>query len=204
MNDKSTIIVDNVSKMFLEYGIRGVTMDDIAQRLSISKKTLYTYFEDKKELVKAVVKIINCEIDKDFSSLDKDKFTAIEELFHFHEVHIRMIQTNNPAFIYDLKKYYPDLFSNFEKFKHEMIYNKFVSNLNRGIMEGLYRMDLDVDLITKINIIRLESMMDTHLFSPEEFMSANLCSELFKYIIYGITSDKGRKIVHKKFKIDKN
>lgn len=145
MNDKSTIIVDNVSKMFLEYGIRGVTMDDIAQRLSISKKTLYTYFEDKKELVKAVVKIINCEIDKDFSSLDKDKFTAIEELFHFHEVHIRMIQTNNPAFIYDLKKYYPDLFSNFEKFKHEMIYNKFVSNLNRGIMEGLYRKDLDVN-----------------------------------------------------------
>ena len=198
-DDRINKIVDNVSKLFLDYGIRGVTMDDIAHRLAMSKKTLYEFFNDKKELVEAVLNRARCEMEDHFNGMKESKLNAMEELFHFYELQIQMIRSNKPAFLYDLKKYYPDLYGKFQGFKHEAIYNNVISNLKKGIEEGLYRKDINPDIIARNSLMRMECMMNSDIFSPEEFMSTEVFSEIFKYHLYGITSDSGREMIKKKF-----
>ncbi len=198
-NKKTNMIIENVTKLFLEYGIRGVTMDDIAHHLAISKKTLYEYFSDKKELVKAVLDVARDDFDKHFNELADKKANAIDEVFYFFELQKRMIQSNKPAFIYDLKKYYPELFKKFQEFKHKMIYDSIISNLIKGIEQGYYRKDLNPDIITRNTLMRFECMINSDFFTFEEYMSPDLFVELFKYHLYGIVSEKGRKIIEKKF-----
>lgn len=202
MEEKRTEqIVDSVAKLFLEYGIRGVTMDDIAHRLSISKKTLYEYFKDKKDLVEAVLESTRCTFSKAFEEYKSEKLNAIDEVFHYFDMQKKMIRSNRPAFIYDLKKYYPELYSKYQNFKHKMMYDHVMSNLKRGIEEGFYRKDINPDIITRNNLMRIECMISSDFFTVDEFMSTELFEELFKYHLYGIASDKGREIVHEKFKL---
>ncbi len=200
-DDRINKIVGSVSKLFLDYGIRGVTMDDIAHRLSMSKKTLYEFFHDKKELVEAVLNLARGEIEDHFNRMNGSKMNAIEELFYYYELQIKMIRSNKPAFLYDLKKYYPDLYGKFQGFKHEVIYNNVISNIDKGIAEGLYRSDLNPDYIARNSLMGFECMMNSDVFSPEEYISTEMFSELFKYHLFGITSDSGREIVMKKFNI---
>jgi AcrR family transcriptional regulator len=199
MDDKVKTIVENVTKMYLEYGIKGVTMDDVAHKLSISKKTLYQYFNDKKELVMAVLELQNKNRNIDFSILEQRDTNAIEELFYYYKIQVQMIKNHKPAFVYDLKKYYPDIFMHFQKIKHKRIIDSVIDNLIKGKKEGLYRDDLDESVISRINLIRVEGIMNSDIFSIEELVSTNLFSEIFRYNLYGIVSDKGRELIQQKF-----
>lgn len=199
MDDKAKIIVDRVAKMYLEYGIKGVTMDDVAHKLAISKKTLYQYFKDKKELVWAVLENQNRNKQIDFSILEEHDTNAIDELFYFYEIQVEMIKSHKPAFVYDLKKYYPDICTHFQKIKHKRIFESVKNNLVKGKKEGLYRNDLNEDIISRLNLMRTEGIMNSGTFSIEEMVSTNLFSEIFRYHLFGIVSDKGRKILHQKF-----
>lgn len=199
MDDKVKSIVDRVAKMYLEYGIKGVTMDDVAHRLAISKKTLYQHFKDKKELVWAALEHQNKKKHFDFSILEERDTNAIDELFYYYEVQVQMIKNHKPAFVYDLKKYYPDIFTHFQKLKHNRILETVKNNLLKGKKEGLYRENLNEDIISRLNLMRIEGIMNSDIFSVEELVSTNLFSEIFRYHLFGIVSDKGRKIVQQKF-----
>ncbi|NQU35118.1 MAG: TetR/AcrR family transcriptional regulator [Bacteroidetes bacterium] len=199
MDDKTKKIVDSVTKLYHEYGIKGVTMDDVAHRLSISKKTLYEHFKDKKDLVLAVLEHARKEWDCHFSSFECKDCSAIDELFHFYEIQVKMIRSNRPAFVYDLKKYYPEVYSNFHKIKQKLIFENFVNNIKKGKIEGLYRDDINGEIISKLNLMRFEGILDSEYFTIEELLSTELFTEIFKYHLFGIVSDKGRDIVNQKF-----
>jgi TetR/AcrR family transcriptional regulator, cholesterol catabolism regulator len=199
MNEKITEIVDNVSKLYLEYGIRGVTMDDVAHRLSISKKTLYEYFNDKEQLVWAVLDHVKNEWDNRFAANMCDNCSAIDELFYFYEIQVKMIKNNKPAFVYDLKKYYPEVYKHYQNLKQEMIVDHFLGNLNKGQKEGYYRKDMDNEIISKLNLMRIEGIMNNEYFTIEDLLNTELFTEIFKYHLYGIVSEKGRKIIEQKF-----
>ncbi len=199
MNKKAKEIVSKVAAMYLEYGIRGVTMDDVAHKLGISKKTLYEYFVDKKELVSAVLENARKEWDESFASCECIEGSAIDELLHFYELQVKMIKSNKPAFIYDLKKYYPEVFKRFHNIKQKLILENFENNMNKGKEEGLYREDINVEIIAKLNLMRFEGIMDSELFSIDDFMSPDLFTEIFKYHLYGVVNDKGRKLIDDKF-----
>ncbi len=199
MNEKAKDIVNKVAAMYLEYGIRGVTMDDVAHKLGISKKTLYEYFNDKKELVSAVLENARKEWEERFSSYKCEEKTAIDELLHFYELQVKMIKSNKPAFIYDLKKYYPEVFKRFHKVKQNLILNNFEKNMIKGKAEGLYRQDINIGIIAKLTLMRFEGIMDSELFSIDDFVSTDLFTEIFKYHLYGIVNEEGRKLVDNKF-----
>lgn len=203
MNKKMRDIVEKVSAMYFEYGIRGVTMDDVAHKLAISKKTLYEYFKDKEELVAAVLKLGHEEWHSLFSSFDCKGASAIDELLNFYDIQGKMIRSNKPAFIYDLRKYYPDIFNKFHKTKQDLILEAFQNNLTKGKKQGLYRDDINVEIIARLNLMRFEGIMNKEYFSIDEFSFADLFTEIFKYHIYGITTEKGRKIVEQKFNDNK-
>lgn len=197
MNKTPQEYIRKVCDMFKNYGIRSVTMDDVARELGISKKTLYLHFKDKSELVGIILKWEFKEKAEEFAEAMANNDNAIEELFEYYKVQIKILTHQKANFIYDLKKYYPVHFDEFHNKKMDKMIESVKTNLKRGKKEGLFRKDINEDIITRLHVARIESMMTSGLFSIEELMSPLFFAEAFKYHIYAIVSDKGRKIIDK-------
>lgn len=195
MNEKKLEIVKKVWELYRQYGIRSVTMDDVVKELGISKKTLYQYFNDKTEMVHDVMEYDYASKKQDFSECFDKKDNAVEELINYSLVQLSMITSHRPSLIYDLKKYYPDLFNKFQDKKREQMLNGLLMNLQRGKAEGLYRKEINEELIARLNLTRVEGMLNSKLFRLEELMSKEFFREAFTYHAYGIVSDEGRKIL---------
>ena len=196
MSGKRQEIIEKVRSLYKTYGIKSVTMDDVAHHLAISKKTLYQFFHDKDELVKSVVE---CDFDKKSLNmkLDLPNLNAIEEVVQYYKMQINMIKDHKPSFIYDLKKYYPEIFANIQKRMRERIMNNTRSNIAKGINEGLYRKNIDVEIIAKLNLMRIEGIMSGEFFTHEEMISEKLMSEIYIYHMYAIVNDAGRELFEK-------
>ncbi len=197
MQDLHLEYIKKTLQLFKSYGIKSVTMDDVSRELGISKRTLYAYFADKSDLVEQV---LSQEFEEKASLLKKsveDKADALQELFAYYKVQIKLLSSQKPNFIYDLKKYYPSLFDKFNLHKKEKIIESVMANLKRGKKEGLYRKDMDENIITKLHIARIESFKNSSLFSFEELISPVFFAEAFKYHVYAIASKKGREIIEK-------
>lgn len=190
-------ILQKATELYMRFSVRSVTMDDIAEQSGVSKKTIYQFFADKDELVQAV---FLAEINESESCCNIDRCAAanaIEEVFKAMEMVERMFRSMNPAVIYDVQKYHPSAYRHFEKHKNEYLHTVIKENLARGIAEGLYRADMNVDIITRF---RLESMMLP--FSPSfrtvrKYDLADLEIELTLHFLYGIVNPKGYKLILK-------
>jgi len=175
-------------------------MDDVARELSISKKTLYQYVTDKDDLVG---KFIENEIELRFEEIYKCfkiGFNAIEELFEISFFMNRMMKDQNPTTEYDLKKYYPHHYQKTVKARREGMYKYVLQNLKKGKEEGLYREDMDVEIIAKLYMSRSENNHLNELFTNEEFTSIKLFIEILTYHIRGIATKKGIIVLEKKLK----
>ena len=190
-------ILAKASKLFLQFGIRSVSMDDIATALGVSKKTIYQFFADKDELVGEVIKVI---IGESHQCCERDRTiaeNAVDELFKSMEMVGEMFRTMNPAVLHDLKKYHPVAFGIFDKHKNDYIYNVIRENLVWGIKEELYRPDLNIEIIT---LLRIDSMMlpfDPVLFNRQDISLVQISQQILEHYLFGIVSLKGYKLVLK-------
>jgi len=190
-------ILKKVCTLYKSYGVKSITMDDAARHLGISKKTLYQFFSDKSQLVKEAVA---WEIEakrKGFSKLRQDNLNAIEELLLYYKIQIKMILDYKPNFVYDLKKYYPDIYNKYVNIKRDEIVGSVKKNLEKGIEEGYFRSELDVSIISRLTLMRIEGMIHSGIFSDDEMMSPAVFTEIYYYHIYGIVTDKGRSYFEK-------
>ncbi len=200
MHDELINILGKVKVLYNKYGIRSVTMDDVSRELGISKKTLYQYVRDKTELVE---KIVELEIEKYSCFLEQlveRNLNAIEELFEVQKMISRMLREHNPSQEYDLKKYYPEQYAQILKIRRERMYTNILNNLKKGKADGLYRSELNEEIIAKVQLLRMETSFDTEIFTLEEVMSAKVFFEIFIYHIRGIANDKGIELLEKKLK----
>lgn len=189
----------------MKYGIKSVTMDDVARELGISKKTLYQYVEDKNDLVAKVIDLEIAEKAVLFTKADHAGINAVEEVFEVHRQVQQMIKDYNPATDYDLRKYYPELYAQIIKVRRAHIYKNVLDNLKKGKAEGLYRLDFDDELIAKIQLSRVEATFDEKVFTHDELLSPRLFKEIFVYHIRGIANEKGLKVLEQKLKeLDNN
>lgn len=204
MSDKRQEIVEKVKELYKTYGIKSVTMDDAAHHLAISKKTLYQFFQDKDELVSSVVE---CDFEQKNleTSLDSSTLNAIEEVFEYYKMQIKLIKDHKPSFIYDLRKYYPEIYSKVQQRMRDRILSNTNANIQKGKSEGIYRNDLDEEIISRLNLMRIEGIMNGEFFQPGEGMSQHLFTEIYKYHMHAIVNDAGRKILEKHLEnINKN
>jgi TetR/AcrR family transcriptional regulator, cholesterol catabolism regulator len=200
MNEELKTILIKVRELYMKYGIKSITMDDVAKELGISKKTLYQYVIDKDDLVG---KFIDNEIETGREEICKCfgyGFNAIEELFEISIFMNKLMHDQNPATEYDLKKYYPQHFQKTIKARREGIYSYILLNLEKGINEGLYRKEMNKEVIAKLYLWRTENAHFDELFTVEEFTSIKLFVELLNYHVRGIATDKGIMILDKKIK----
>jgi len=184
----------------MKYGIKSITMDDVAHELGISKKTLYQFVSDKDDLVG---KFIDFEIEARQEQICKcfaDRYNAIEELFEISLFMNKMIRTQNPATEHDLMKYYPHHYQKTVNVRRERIYQYILFNLKKGKEEALYRQEMDEEVIAKLYLSRIENIHSNELFTVEEFTSVKLFTEMITYHVRGIATPKGIKVLEKKIK----
>lgn len=188
-------ILDRSHGLFNRYGIRSVSMDDIAAGLGMSKKTLYQYFADKDELVDACFSGVmeehrcRCLADKERSE------NAIHEEFLAYDGMTEMFAEMNPSVLYDLQKYHPGAFRKFHDFKYHFLYKVISDNFRRGIEESLYRPDVDVDTLTRARIETVMLAFNNEVFPTNRTQLVFIQQQLFEHFLYGIVTAKGQQLI---------
>ncbi len=193
-------IQEKALEMFMRYGIRSVSMDEIAGQLGMSKKTLYQHFVDKDELIEAVVADDVNKGEQDCLNSCQMAGNAIEEVFILMQSVLKQIREMNPVVIYDLQKFHPKAFRHFEKHKNEFILSMVKQNMQRGIKEELYREDISIDILSRY---RLESMFipfNMDVFPPSKYEVATVAREVMVHFTFGIATSKGHKLIQKYLK----
>jgi TetR/AcrR family transcriptional regulator, cholesterol catabolism regulator len=184
-------------ELFRRYGIRSVTMDEIATQLGMSKKTIYQYYTDKDQLVDAVA-VDEIQFSQECCMRDTAAAgNAIEEIFKVMEFVEVMFRNMNPSMLHDLEKYHPSGFRKFLEHKNKFLYEMVKNNIERGINEELYRPEIDVEIMARY---RLESMMlafNADLFPPSKFNFVKLQQEILEHFLYGLATLKGYKLILK-------
>lgn len=200
MEDKLEPILEGTLKVFMRYGIKSLTMDDIARELGISKKTLYKYVADKNELVqKAVTMHVSCE-----RSIVEDVFgkqlNAIDEHFEISKLVAAQIKDIHPSVVYDLQKYYPEAMQVFNDYKASSIYTFVLDNIAKGIEEGFYRPEIKKEIIARIYITKLEDVFNPVNTISQQYTLESILWEIFRYHIRGIATPKGVEYLVEKVK----
>ena len=200
MTDEINKILDTVAEMYQKYGIKSVTMDDVSRELGISKKTLYQYFADKSDLVGKTVDRELVKIARKYENVVKQNFNAIEEILEFNRIGSEMVKNYSASANYDLKKYYPELLEKVKKVRREKMYAMVLENLKKGKSQGLFRKNLNEEIIAKLHVSRITEMAGNTCFTHEELMSSEVFLEIFIYHIHGIANVKGLDILEKNLK----
>lgn len=200
MDNKLQQILDGVSLLYMKYGIKSVTMDDVAKELGISKKTLYLYVKDKEDLVKQVVSYHITKQNCEFDHIELENMNAIDVLLHVSQQVLQFFSDFTPNVRYDLQKYYPTVLKLFSDHRNEHIYKNIRTNLDKGIKDGLYRNNIDPHVIAATYVSRIDVIFDNTYFPHDKYSFSHLFQELFTYHIYGIASKKGIEYYEKRIK----
>lgn len=196
--ERENRIIQQSLHLFLTTGIKGVSMDDVAQHLGISKKTLYLHVKNKEDLVeKSFAYHHNC-MKEVIEGLSQKYENAIDEIFEIDERICEMMKHNHPFLLSNLKKYYPKVWSFMDDLKKKSIFKTIKNNLERGISQGLYRPLIDTDIITKFMLNRVDSLVNEELFPLTEYDFRQLLQENRIYHIRGIATKKGIEYLDKK------
>lgn len=191
-NDKSRYILLKAKELFFKYGLKSVTVDDICKSAGISKKTIYEYFPNKSALVYAVFEAyINDQQDKMMQLKQKEGGNSIDIMIEVYELNHDVVQEFNPNVIFDLQRFYPEAYNLFEDHKKSFIFKKVIQNIKCGQQEGLYRKDLNPEIIANLYVARIDLLMQEDIFPPKEFPFTLLMRELFMYHLRGIASLEG-------------
>jgi AcrR family transcriptional regulator len=190
-------IQQKAKDLFHRYGIKSITMDEIATQLGASKKTIYQYFSDKDELVDAIVtEMIGGAQDRCEQSIATSR-DAVHELFEAMDFVQEIFSDMNPVMMYDLERFHPTSFKTFLDHKNKYLYQIIRANLKRGVEEELYRPDINIDAMAKF---RLEGMMlafNQDVFPSSKFNLAELHKVIIEHFLFGVASLKGYKLILK-------
>ena len=190
-------IKQKADELFRTYGIKSVTMAEIASRLGVSKKTIYQTFSDKDELVDHVVGDLLATTQM-CCLTDKQKATnAVHEIFLAMEMVQQMFENMNPVILYDIERNHPATFQKFLQHKNKFLLQVLKENIERGKKEELYRNDINTDVIARI---RLETMLlpfNPEIFPKNKFNLAELQQQLIEHFLFGVATIKGHKLILK-------
>lgn len=195
-------IVKKITDLFMKYGIKSVTMDDVARELGISKKTLYQHFKDKDEVVSKVLEYEKKIQRGALCKLCNSKSNAIDELLIVSKYLSEKFQKISPSFSYDLQKYYPSKCKKLIEERNNHVFKQIKQNMLNGIEQGLYLNNLNLDIISSFYIFRLDNRVADY-YTASGFGFNEVFQTLIIYHIRGIANKKGIEYLEKKIKENK-
>jgi AcrR family transcriptional regulator len=188
-------IIQGGEELFLQAGIKSVTMDDIAKHLGMSKKTIYHFFNDKNELVIALVKKKLEEDECQINNIIQSSDNVIEEMINMMKCSEEIFSRINPIVIHDMQKYHPDAWSEFQKFKANVLVKTLEELLTKGIKQGFIRPEIDVKILAKMRVNQVEMGFNATIFPVAQFSTWRVQYQLLEHFNYGICTIKGHKLL---------
>ncbi len=183
--------------MFLSYGFKSVTMDDIANTMGISKKTIYAHFENKTHLVQESTFNLFDLIADGINQIIEFKKNPIEELYEIKKFVMGHLKDEKSSPTYQMQKYYPAIYENLKEKEYELMFECVVDNVKRGLALGIYRDNIDVEFVSIIYYSGVFAIKDNSLFPNTKFKMADLEDYFLEYHLRGIVTPKGRKILNR-------
>lgn len=195
-------IIHKSAELFLSLGFKSVTMDDIANDLGISKKTIYVHFPNKSRLVEAVTfnlfDTICCGID----DICANAPNPIEELYSIKMFVMHHLKNEKSSPQYQLKKYYPAIHQALRFKQFEKMHQSVLESLEHGVKTKVFRDTIDVDFISRMYFTGMTGIKDNMFFPPENFEMNYLMESYLEYHLRAIVTDKGMTILNNFIKIN--
>ena len=182
--------------MFLTYGFKSVTMDDLANKIGISKKTIYQHFENKTKLVEATTMYLFGVISTGIDAICALQKNPIEEIYDIKSFIMEHLKEEKSSPQYQLQKYYPRIFSTLKKKQFEVMQDCVKDNLNRGLAQKLYRESISVEFIARIYFNSMMVIKDKDLFPLKQFSMNMLMEHYIEYHLRGICTPKGIELLN--------
>jgi TetR/AcrR family transcriptional regulator, cholesterol catabolism regulator len=190
-------IKQKADELFRRYGIKSVTMDEIASQLGVSKKTIYLSFEDKNQLVDSVIAEM-IDLNKTCCRDSRLKAqNAVQEVYLGMESLQDMLENMNPSILFDIERGHPKTFKKFIEYKYNFLYELMKKNIERGKSEGLYRADINADLLAKVRIETVMLPFNEELFPKNQYSLIYFQQELLEYFLFAMVTPKGYKLITK-------
>ena len=187
-------ILEESEMLFFRYGVRRVTMDDVAKALGMSKKTLYQYYSDKDELVAEATRA-HLERERiEFDKIFRNSENSIKSLFLISQCMRKSLSEINPSVLFDLKRFYPKSWEYWTEFKDQYIFKSIVENIKKGIEEEYFRSEVNAEILANLRVMEIQILFDRESFPSEKFNFMEVQMQLFNHFVYGITTEKGRKL----------
>lgn len=189
-------ILNKAQELMFQSGVKHVTMDDLANQLGISKKTIYQYFKDKDSLVSSVVEHELTNHSLLCNQCMQAADNAVHEIFLLMKVIQEMFNRMNPLALFEIEKYYPIAFEKIKKHKDDFIFSMISANLEKGIAEGLYRKDVDVTILSKYRLETSLIPFNIQVFHPSKFDLLKVNLQIIEHFVYGVATLEGHKLMN--------
>ncbi|MDO6738335.1 TetR/AcrR family transcriptional regulator [Wenyingzhuangia sp. 2_MG-2023] len=188
-------ILEKATEMFLNLGFKSVTMDDISKDLGISKKTIYTHFRNKTELVNESTCYVFERIQSGIEKICANKLNAIEELFEIKQFVLTVLRNEDSSPQHQLQKFFPDIHARFKNKHLTTVNNSIVKNIEKGIASGIYRENIDKHFVSRMYFIGITGIKDEETFPKEMYTKQQLMEYVLDYHIRAIATEEGIQIL---------
>ena len=198
MKEKLDHILLQARSIFMRYGLKSVTMDDVCRELGMSKKTLYQFVCDKQDLVKRTVEREVNENHAIIQGIVEQKLNAIDELFEITVKMAEKLKHLNPSVAFDMQKYYPESWAMMVEYRSNFMVEAIYKNTVRGQEQGLFLKDFDSRIVARFYTLKLEFLADAEFVVNEKFSASAIFFENLKYHIRGIATPEGIRLLQEK------
>jgi TetR/AcrR family transcriptional regulator, cholesterol catabolism regulator len=191
MDEIKQKIVLAANDLFMKYGIRSVTMDDIARHLGMSKKTIYHSFAEKDELVQAVNKLHQDMWEAESCKVKDNTTNAIEELLQFSIIFRKALSTMNPSVMNDMFKYHRDTWEDWNRYKKNVLRQRVVDTIVRGKEDGFFRKEVNEEILAIMRIEQIDLAFNDQMFPQDKFNFEEVHMQFFDHFVYGCLTPNG-------------
>lgn len=191
------LIINNARDLFFSYGLKSVSMDDLARKSGTSKKTIYQLVADKNELVDKVVEALVRGHAEALEQCSAGARNAVEEVVLRGRVPFVTLASVSRNFFYELEKFFPAAWAKLEAHRHQVMIPAIIENLERGVQEGYYREGLDKELIAGIRLQQIITALNPREFAGQHISTQKLMNSLTEFYLHAITTTKGKQLLNK-------
>ena len=196
---KKKIILKAIN-LFFSLGFKSVTMDDLAQSMSISKKTIYQFFKNKNQLISSCTESIQKQLVETFKEIRKNADNPIVELFEMKKEAMKILGNTEASPQFQLQKFYPEIYQEIKDREFNLFKDNIQKSLKRGIKSEYFRKEINIDFVTRIYLNGMRGVRDINLFPLNEFKVDEVIEDFIEYHLRAISTKKGLSLLNKIYK----
>ncbi len=188
-------VLAQAAEMFVKSGIRAITMDDISRETGVSKRTIYENFKDKDELLRSCLIYMDSIHEKETDEFILGAQNTIDLVLTFLKHGINAISRINTLFFVDLKRYHYRIWKETYLINYEKNLSRSYTILKKGINEGLFRKEIDVEIVAKLLHEQIRIMSDEQIFPSDRYPKTIVFEHILINFLRGIATSKGLTLI---------